>query len=173
MSDVKRPRILPLPEGEWDPRLDAVLVRLDQVLNIHRVMARNPELLAAWAPLRDHITAGGSLVPRHRELVILRLAHRARSEYEWHHHAIRGQAAGLSETEVAAVRDVSTGEWTAIDAALLAATDELFDTRSISSPTWAVLAAELSQQQLLDVVVTVGVYMTLAMVIAVTGVSIE
>lgn len=173
MVDGEDPRILPLLEAEWDSRLDSVLGRLDPVLNVHRVLARHPDLLAAWSPLRDHIAFGGSLLPRHRELLILRIAHRAGSGYEWHHHVIRGHAAGLSDEEIAAIGGGPTGDWTEIDAALLSAADELFDSRSINQPTWAALAAQLSQEQLLDVVMTVGVYVTLAMVIAATGVSIE
>jgi alkylhydroperoxidase family enzyme len=164
---------VPLPEADWDPRLDGVLARLDPVLNVHRVLAHHPDLLAAWSSLRHHIAFAGSLLPRHRELLILRIAHRAGSGYEWHHHVIRGRAAGLSDDEIAAIGGGRTGDWTEIDGALLSAADELFDSRSIGQPTWAALAGGLSQEQLLDVVMTVGVYVTLAMVIAATGVSIE
>lgn len=173
MSSDRLPRIGPLPEAEWDPRLASVLAQLDPVLNVHRVLAHHPDLLAAWAPLRNHVAAGGSLLPRHRELVILRIAHRAGSEYEWHHHVIRGRHAGLSEAEIAAIHAGSAGSWTAIESALLSAADELFDGRSITLSTWTALAGDFSEEQLLDLVITVGLYMTLAMLIAATGVSIE
>jgi alkylhydroperoxidase family enzyme len=50
-----------------------------------------------------------------------------------------------------------------MDAALVAAADELIDDARVSDATWSVLAAELDQQQLMDVVFTVGAYDLLAM----------
>ena len=81
--------------------------------------------------------------------------------------------AGLSEAEIAAIPAGSAGSWTAIESALLSAADELFDGRSITLSTWTALAGDFSEEQLLDLVITVGLYMTLAMLIAATGVSIE
>ena len=173
MPDDPVPRIPPLPESEWDPALSSIRSGLQPVLNVHRVMANHPQLLEAWSPLRDHIATGGSLLPRHRELIILRLAHRAGSEYEWHHHVLRGRAVGLSDHEIEAIRSSPPVRATADETSLLVATDELFDGLSLSGSTWDSLRAGFSVEQILDVIVTVGLYVTLAMMIGATGVSIE
>ena len=173
MPDDREPRIPPLHEGEWDDVLANVGAGLGPVLNIHRVLAHHPELLTAWTPLRHHVATGGSLAPRHRELLILRVAHRAESDYEWHHHVLRGRAAGLTDDEIEAIRSSRPGGSTDDETALLAAADQLFDGLSIGESTWDLLRAGFTTQQILDIIVTVGVYVTLAMVIGATGVPIE
>lgn len=173
MPDDPEPRIPPLPEAEWDPSLSSIRSGLQPVLNVHRMMANHPELLEAWSPLRNHIATGGSLLPRHRELIILRVAHRAGSEYEWYHHVLRGRVVGLADHEIEALCGSTPVGATADETSLLVATDELFDRRSFSDSTWESLRAGFSVEQILDVIVTVGVYVTLAMVIGATGVSIE
>jgi alkylhydroperoxidase family enzyme len=173
MSEHDEPRIPPLDESEWDSGLSDVQDGLGPVLNVHRVLANHPELLEAWAPLRTHISTGGSLSPRYREIVILRVAHRAGSAYEWHHHVLRGRAAGLADDEIEAIRGASPTGATENETALLVATDQLFDGRSIADSTWDTLSTEFSEQEILDLIITVGVYVTLAMVIGATGVLIE
>ena len=173
MSDTLPPRLPPLPESEWDPRLDAVIGYLGPVLDIHRVLAHHPALLEAWAPLRRHVAQGGTLLPRHREIVVLRVAHRTGSRYEWHHHVARGRDAGLTDEEIEAIRRGPAGTWAEPEVALVMATDELFDGLSLSGATWSALAGHFSVDQILDLIVTAGVYLTLAMVISATGLDIE
>lgn len=163
----------PLPEAKWDSRLDSVLDRLGTVLNVHRVMARHPDLMAAWTPLRQHIATAGSLAPRHRELAILRVAHRSGVEYEWHHHVARGRVAGLSDEEIEAVRLGPGGGWSDEDATILAAVDQLLDSHSLAAASRVLLASKFSVEQTLDLIVTVGMYLTLAMLINTAGIEIE
>lgn len=165
--------IEPLPEDEWDPRLDGVLQQLGPVLNVHRVMARHPELMSAWSPLRQHIATGGSLDPRNRELAILRVAHRLGAEYEWHHHVVRGRAAGLSEAEIEAIAVDSTRGWPLEESTLLSAVDDLIDRRKLGYELQSTLTASIGVEGVMDLIVTVGMYVTLAMFINTTGVQME
>jgi alkylhydroperoxidase family enzyme len=173
MSEHGEARIQPLPETEWNADLAGIRAGLRPVLNVHRVLANHPQLLEAWAPLRTHVSTGGSLSARNREMVILRVAHRAGSAYEWHHHVLRGREAGLADDEIEVIRDPSPAGATITETALLVATDELVDGLSIRDPTWDVLRTAFSDQEILDLIITVGVYLTLAMVIASARVPIE
>jgi alkylhydroperoxidase family enzyme len=170
---AKRPRLNPLPETEWAPQAESVRDLLGDVLNVHRVMAHHPELLAAWAPLRRHITAASSLSPRLRELVILRLAHRMGVAYEWDHHVRRALAAKMAPEEIEAVRLGPNDHWPEAESVLLTAVDELHDQLNITDSTWAALTRLFTTDQILDLLVTVGTYTTLAMVINTTGVEVE
>ena len=51
--------------------------------------------------------------------------------------------------------------------------DELVRDAEISEATWSVLSAELSTQQLMDLVFTVGAYDLLAMVMGSFGVELD
>jgi len=162
-----------LPEEQWDPQLDSVREQLGTVLNVHRVMARHPDLMEAWTPLRQHIAMGGSLPPRFRELVILRVAHRSGVAYEWHHHVARARIAGLTADEIEAVRLPTREGWSAGEAGLLAAVDELLDDFSLSEETRLSLEPNIGVEGILDVIVTVGMYVTLAMLINTAEIEIE
>lgn len=173
MLSESSPRLVPLPESEWDPILYAIRRELRPVLNVHRVQAHHPRLFSAWGPLRNHIATGGTLPPRLRELVILRIAHRTASNYEWHQHVSRARREGLTDGEIEAVRTGAAVRWERLEATLLMAADELFDDRSLSDETWDSLTAELTTEQILDLIFTVGAYVTMAMLIAATGVPLE
>jgi len=174
MTQPTPTRLAPLDESDWDPQLKPVLDGLGSVLNVHRVMAHHPELLAAWTPLRNHVVGNGTLSPRQRELIILRLSHRAGVAYEWHHHLARASQAGISAAEAEAVRTGPTAGWDDHrEALLLGATDQLFDERAVGDSMWAELTGSFTIPQILDLIVTVGLYTTLAMFINTTGVQIE
>ncbi|MDR9451218.1 MAG: carboxymuconolactone decarboxylase family protein [Acidimicrobiia bacterium] len=173
MSSDRSPRLNPLPEAEWAAQADSVRGLLGEVLNVHRVMAHHPELLAAWAPLRQHVAAGSSLSPRFRELAILRVAHRMGVSYEWYHHVRRALVAEMTAEEIEAIRLAPDHRWQEAESVLLTAVDELHDHLNVTDSTWAALARLFTTDQILDLLVTVGTYTTLAMVINATGVEIE
>ena len=56
---------------------------------------------------------------------------------------------------------------------MLTAVDELIGRAIISDSTWAVLAGELDDQQLMDLVFTVGAYEVLAMAFRSFGVELD
>lgn len=174
MTQPTPSRLAPLDESDWDPQLKGILDGLGRVLNVHRVMAHHPELLAAWTPLRNHVVGNGTLSPRQRELIILRLSHRAGVAYEWHHHTARAAQVGISATEAEAVQTGPSAGWEDHgEALLLASTDQLYDKHAIGDSMWAELTRLFSIPQILDLIVTVGLYTTLAMFINTTGVQIE
>ena len=170
----------PLPPGEWPESMRDALAALRPAepthpfppadpsrpkgLNALGFLAHHPTLTRAWNTFNGHILFGSTITPRQRELLVLRVAHRRRSEYEWVQHTVLAGDAGITPDEVVRVQHGADAEgWAPLDAALVAAADELIDDARVSDATWAVLAAELDQQQLMDVVFTVGAYDLLAM----------
>src|SRR5690242_9290891 len=133
-------------------------------LNILGTFAHHPDLAKAYNTFNGHILFGTTLDARQRELLVLRVATRRDSAYEWAQHVVLGRDAGLSDEEIAQIaEDPDAGGWASLDAALLRAADELLDDACISDATWTALAAELDERQLLDVIFTVGAYDALAM----------
>ena len=94
-----------------------------------------------------------TLAPRERELLILRIGWLCQAEYEWGQHVIFGKGAGLTDEEIARIKEGPDAKgWSPFDAALLRAADELHADAFISDATWAALSERYSTQQLMDVV---------------------
>ncbi len=171
---MNKEKIHPLEPQEWSADLADVLGFLGKPLNIHRMMAHHPDLLKAWMPFRNHVVGSSSLSPRQRELIILRTAHNCQADYEWQHHVERGLAAGLSQGEIDRVREgPCAGGWQADEVAVLKAVDECHANSCISTETLTQLNQHFSVQQQLDMTVTTGMYMTLAMIIKTHDVPME
>jgi alkylhydroperoxidase family enzyme len=133
-------------------------------LNILGVFARHPELARAYNTFNGHVLFASTLAPRERELLVLRVGVMRGADYEWAQHVVQGRDAGLSDEEIERVTEGPNADgWAPSDAALLAAADELVRDAMVSDETWAALAGDLDEQQLLDVVFTVGAYDLLAM----------
>jgi alkylhydroperoxidase family enzyme len=132
--------------------------------NVFTTLARNRRLFRPWMRFAGRLMPGGSLPRAEAELVILRVAHNCRSEYEWGYHARLGRAAGLTLGEVERVREGPEADgWTDERASLLRAADELHETRTISDELWTSLSARHSAHQLIEICMLVGHYEMLAM----------
>ena len=63
--------------------------------------------------------------------------------------------------------------WSDLEQALLRAVDELLRDALIGDETWSMLAGELEEHQLMDLVFTVGAYDVLAMALRTFGVPLD
>lgn len=163
----------PVPANDWEPSLQHVVSDMQgRPLNVHGLLANHPRLLEAWWSLRNYLVRGGDLDQRHCELVILRVAARRRSWYEWASHVVRGLDSGLSLEEIERVRH-DDAAWQEPDAALLDAVDEMLAAGSLSPATLERLAAHFTDRQVLDVVHVHGMYATLACVISTWQVDLD
>lgn len=173
---LKKPRIEPLPESEWTDEVREQMPKTAdgkvRPLNIFATLGRHPKLLKRWLVFGNHVLAKSSLPARERELVILRIGHLCKSEYEFHQHTRIGLASGLTRDEIAKLtRDAS--EWTGKDASLVRAADELHADQMISDETWRELSQHWNQQQLMDLVFAIGQYTLVSMVLNTFGVQVE
>jgi len=143
-------------------------------LNVVRIGAHaSPALFEAQGRLGYAIADPSVLDPRLREAVILRVAHLSNSAYELHHHLSIGRSIGLSEAEIAAL---GNRDYAALDPLLAAAArfiDEVVTRISPSDEALEGLRAIASDQIVVNVVLTIGCYMAIARLIAVTGIEID
>ncbi len=133
--------------------------------HLFTTIARHRRLFRPWLRFAGALMPRGSLPRADSELLILRVAHNCRSEYEWGHHERIGLTAGLSAEQIAAVRDrdPSADEFDARQSVLLRAADELHERRDISDGLWAELSSRLSDVELIELCMLVGHYEMLAM----------
>jgi 4-carboxymuconolactone decarboxylase len=121
-----------------------------------RTLLTHPELVKGVLPFANYIMAESTLTPRHRELLILRIAWRTKSDYLWGKHQTRALAAGLSKQELSAIAERPTIQWNEFEEALLRAADELHGDSVIGHQTWAVLAKRYGVHELMDAAFTVA-----------------
>ena len=106
-----------------------------------RVVANNPGVArVAFAQLMQ-LLENNKFDTRLRELMIMRIGWVTGSAYEWTQHWRVAATAGIPPEDVLAVRDWRASDrLTAADRAILAATDECLDGKSISDAAWAEVA---------------------------------
>jgi alkylhydroperoxidase family enzyme len=126
-------------------------------LSVFRVLLRHPALAEAVHDLLATLLWKGRLDPRLRELLILRIAWRTGSVYEWTQHWRVARMLEIPDEDLLAVRDWERGtRFDERERAVLAATDETLDAGAISAPTWTTLARELDEVELIELVAAIG-----------------
>lgn len=154
----------PLADESWPERLAPFKDSFATRLNVYRVMAHHPELLAAWAPLRAHLVTAPALTPEQSEVVILRTGHRLGAAYEWAHHVHRARKLGMPDGRIHGI----AGDPAAMDpadAVLARAVDELFDDRRLSAQSQQDLVDLVGTHGMFDVIATVGFYSVLGYIV--------
>ncbi len=85
-----------------------------------------------------------------------------------------GQRAGLTDAEIVAIKQGADAPgWSAADAALIRASDELHTRQFIGEATWKALTAHFSPKQCMDVVFTAGQYTQVSMLLNTFGVQLD
>jgi alkylhydroperoxidase family enzyme len=143
-------------------------------LNVVRMGAHaSPPLFEAQGALGYAIAQPEVLEPKLREVTILVVAYLSNSEYELHQHRPLALAAGLSEADIAAI---GAGDYARLDTRLAAVAEFAAATVRDLGPSDAVLAElrrHVSDRELVNIVLTIGCYMSLARLIAVTGIELD
>lgn len=155
----------PLDDAAWPAGLADLRDGFAGRLNVYRVMAHHPELLAAWAPLRAHVVTAPALTKQQSEVVILRVGHHLRADYEWAHHVVRARAAGMGDHRIRALAGPLDGIDAAEDRVLARAVDELMRDSRLLPGSRADLVAAVGAQGMFDLMATVGFYSVLGFIV--------
>lgn len=177
-----KPRIPTLPREEWtDPAREVFSFwgepnswEEGSKTNVMMVMANHPPLGKVYNTWGKHLLMANTLPTRQLELIILRVAWKVRSEYEWHNHVGYGLNAGLTLEEIAALREArGAWAWSEQDGAVLDSVDELIKRGRIGDKTWAVLEKYFDRRQLMDLVFSIGHYVMTSWALSSFGVGLE
>lgn len=175
-------RIAPLPKEQWTDAAREVFAFWGEPdawekgsrTNSQMVLANHPPLAMAFNNFGKHVLIENSAPAWARELVTLRIAWHMRSLYEWHYHVGYALNLGMTMEQIAAIGvGPDAGSWGELDAAVLRCVDELRDHSRVTDATWAILSANYSTPQLMDLIFTLGQYVMLGWGIAAFGVQLE
>jgi hypothetical protein len=156
MTSAKESRIAPA-EAPWP---ESIQVRFQKLapLRLFRVLARDERLFARFVD--GGFLDRGHLSLRERELAILTVCARCRSEYEWgvHVHFFAGKV-GFSEAEIAAtLQPFSAARWSGRDALVVRLCEALQDRCDIAEKFWTELRMEFTEMALLELLLLIGKY---------------
>lgn len=164
------PRVLPLDRETVAAEVQATTahlrggvgsvepVPLDAIPEIMFTMCRYP---AIWQKLMDltiQIQGPASVLPqRDRKLAILRTAWLQQAPYVFGEHVNQSKRLGFTSEEIAGIKQGSQCPgWTDHERAILRSAEELHANSMVSDHTWEELSKELSDEQLVELLVLIG-----------------
>ena len=146
-----------VPYVKSDPVFARVEAMGRPLLNLYRALANQPAALEAFLGMSAYVRGGSSLDPALREAVILTTARELGSEYEVAHHSKGVDLDALDERGRCAV------EYARSAARTRTCDDELFER----------LQGLFSNDEIVDLVVTVGWYHLCAVILGTLKVELE
>ena len=175
---LEHPRIAPVLDEELTKAQHEILEPhrqhdLDHH-NVVRTLLHHPIASSALSSWSSYIMRDSTINPRDRELLILRTGWLCQAEYEWSRHKIHGANAGLSDSEIEAVKTgASHAKWSEKDKLLLNVCDDLISDHFISDDSWQSLSRLFDERQMMDIVFTVGQYVMVSMALNSFGVQLD
>jgi alkylhydroperoxidase family enzyme len=149
---------------------------LKRPISLFKALVNSPKAARAFSGLGGYIRYGSKLDPRLRELAILQVGWLARSPYEWSHHVKLGHDFGVSDADVQALIDDTAGKPTSLDPLskrVLQAAREMTEAGAMTGSTFAALQAELGNEQVVDLTLTIGFYNAVVRVLATLQIDVE
>jgi 4-carboxymuconolactone decarboxylase len=170
-----KPRIPPLPEAEWTEIQRGLVTKYGvngQADNALRTLLHSPDLVDGVMPYTNYLSNDSTLSPRHRELLILRVAWLCANPSIWTTHAGRARSAGFTAAEIRRIaQGPDASGWDPFEATLLRLADQLFRNSAVNEATWRALSANYDMFHQIDAVETAGHFMMLAMMYNAFGVQ--
>ncbi|QNN54567.1 carboxymuconolactone decarboxylase family protein [Nocardioides mesophilus] len=160
----------PLGDRELTPDQQRALQRITagprgKLLGPFAVLLRTPGLMDRVQEVGAYLRYEKALEPRLFELVVLMVARRWDQDFEWAHHHPLALAAGLPPDVVEAVGEDRREETTDQAVALVwELVDQLQRRGGIDDDVYARAVRQLGEEGVIEVVVAVGYYTTLALV---------
>ena len=148
-----------VPFAQFEPVLQKRLEELwGKPVNLYRALGNHPALTAAWTEFANAIRHDSKTPRALREMMILRTAQIAHSEYEWAHHLRMARKAGVSEAKIAALADWrASEEFDAKERAALALTEAVMAC-NVSDAVHAEVMRHFNDAEFVELSLTAGFY---------------
>jgi len=149
--------------------------RLPRKLNIFRMWANAPEMFTSGLRFGGNILGRQKLRADLRELIILLVARLERGEYEWVQHVPIAEHAGCRKDQIAALEGarIAGAEFSPKEQAMLKLSQEVIRDVRASEATVTEAKKHFSPQEIVEIILTCGFYMTMARLTETTRVDID
>jgi len=167
--------MLPKEEAERRAREQQMQERFAE-LSVFRILLNQPSLAREIAnTLTSLLFEDNVLDPRLRELLIMRIAWVRGSDYEWTQHWRVARGLDIPQADLLAVQNWnSASHLSAIDRAVLQATDDCLDVGFIQPNTWDSIKVHLkTAAEQIELVIAIGNWMLFAQLLRSLNVPLE
>jgi alkylhydroperoxidase family enzyme len=134
------------------------------VINIHRTLARSPDMFAGFIALAHALRNTTELPAPERELAILRVLERHQGEYEIGHHRRLGRTLGLGEAQLegTAAREIDPSLYDERQLAALRFADAFSEKQGVDPELTKTLERLFGERQIVELSLTLALYVGLA-----------
>ena len=175
-------RVGPLPREEWDEAAREIFAFWEgeearqngSRSNTMMVLANHPALAKASLDLGRYFMLQSTLTARQIKLIILRVAHRYGSIYQWTHNSLGARQIGISDAEIDAIKaGPADPVWQSEDRLLLALVDATNAGGKIDDTLWHELTATFDKRQIMDLIHAAGYFTSVAWTLIALDVQLE
>ena len=148
-----------VPSAQFEPVLQKRLEELwGKPVNLYCALGNHPALTAAWTEFANAIRHHSRTPRALREIMILRTAQVAHSEYEWAHHLRMARKAEVSEAKIAALAGWRTSKaFDPKERAALALTEAVMAC-NVTDAVHAEVQQHFSDAEFVELSLTAGFY---------------
>ena len=172
---VSSPRLAPLADDQWTDVRKTIVAKYaadGRPGNALRTLLHIPALADSFLSFPAYLSKDSTLLPRHRELLILRTAWLLNNDYLWSAHVPAARAAGFTAADVSRVAEGPGAKgWSAFDATLLRIADQLFRNSFVNDADYKALTAEYDVPHTMDAVMTVADFLSLGTIYNALGIQ--
>jgi alkylhydroperoxidase family enzyme len=137
--------------------------------NLHKLLVNSPEMARAFNGVGGYIRFKSNLDPRLRELAILQVGWLERSEYEFTHHVKIGKEFGVTDEDISGLIAETEGKPSGLEPlakVILKGAREMARELAMSEATFAEIKNHLSDEHMVDLVLTIAFYCAVVRVLA-------
>lgn len=145
-------------------------------LNLTRMMANaTPTVFLSFNRFASTLYLDSLLPADLREVAILRVGYLSKSLYETEHHEAIARSIGINDGQIAAIRFADRESALLNDAqrAVMAFADEVIINVQVTDATLDLVRQHLGDEQVMDLMLVIGVYMTVGRIAETTGIPID
>ena len=158
-----------LPYLEADQIAPEYRDMLSRNTNLHKLLVNSPDMARAFSGLGGYIRNKSTLDPRLRELAILQVGWMEKSEYEFTHHVKIGKEFGVTDADIEGLIAETAGKPSNLDPLtriVLKGAREMVRNLAMSEATFAEIKKSLSDEHMVDLVLTIAFYCGVVRVLA-------
>ena len=149
--------------------------RMPVKLNIFRMMAHAEANFIPAMRFANSILHRQKLSHVNRELLILQVAQRQQGVYEWRQHVPIALGVGVTQKQIDGIEQGKYEDtaFNPAEQALLAFGRDVIDNVRVAAPVFAAMRQHFSEQEIVESILAIGFYMTMARLTEATEVDLD